>query len=179
MSGTTKIEETLPAPPVLNEAVSEQIRQYNRATRLAKLSSIVLEKVDFRVLPAALRADASTLKRELNVETELLEYASSSGNCIATISWTIVLRHKRKKVASCKASYVVFYYGLGGFSEEIIQMFIDHVGKTATYAYFRALYAQLDWSANLGSPPLPVVSFVMTSGSMQPPAKESAEKRHA
>jgi hypothetical protein len=50
-----------------------------------------------------------------------------------------------------------------GFSEDIIKMFIDHVGKTATYAYFRALFAQLDWSANLRSPPLPVLSFLPTA----------------
>jgi hypothetical protein len=159
MSEPTKIEALAPATPVLDEAVSEKIRQYNKAARLAKLSSIILEKVDFSVSPAALSAEHSSLKRELNVETELLGYDSDKGSCIATISWTIVLRYKRKKVASCKASYVVLYYDIKGFTEDIIKMFADHVGKAATYAYFRALYAQLDWSANLGSRPLPVMSF--------------------
>lgn len=167
MSQPTKIEALVPTTPVLDGSVNENIRQYNKATRLARLSSIVLEKVDFRVLPDALRVDASALKRELNVETELLSYEFEDGECIASISWTISLRDKRKKVASCKASYVIFYHELKGFSEDIIKMFIDHVGKTATYAYFRALYAQLDWSANLGSPPLPVMSFVMTPNDLR------------
>ncbi|WP_342709466.1 hypothetical protein AAFG13_33880 [Bradyrhizobium sp. B124] len=167
MPDIEKIEALAPGTPVLDGAVTENIRQYNKATRLAKLSSIVLEKVDFRVLPAALRVEAAALKRELNVETELLRYDPADGECIATISWDIVLRDKRKKVAWCKASYVVFYYDLKDFSEDIIKRFIDHVGKTATYAYFRALYAQLDWSANLGSRPLPVMSFVVTAKDMR------------
>jgi len=167
MPDIEKIEALAPGTPVLDETVAEKIRQYNKAARLAQLSSIVLEKVDFRVLPAALRVEAAALKRELNVETELLRYDSNDGDCIATISWDIILRDKRKKVAWCKASYVVFYYDLKSFSEDIIKMFIDNVGKTATYAYFRALYAQLDWSANLRSPPLPVMSFVVTAKNMR------------
>ncbi len=141
-----KIEALAPATaPVLDEAVSAKIRQYNKATRLAKLSSILLEKVDFQTSPEALRADQSDLKRELNVETQILDYDAPAGSCVAMISWSITLRHKRKRVASCKANYIVVYYEVKDFAEDIIKMFIDHVGKTATYAYFRALYAHLDW----------------------------------
>lgn len=163
MSELTKTEALTPVPPVLDEAVSESIRQYNKAARLAQLGSILLEKVDFQVSPAALGGGASDLKRELNVETEILMYDSESGDCIARISWTVVFRDKRKRVASSKANYVVIYRDLKGFAEDIIKMFIDHVGKTATYAYFRSLFAQLDWSANLRSPPLPVLSFLPTA----------------
>ena len=160
--------------PMLDEAVSERIRQYNKATRLAKLSSILLEKLDFKTSPAALQVDASDLKRELNVQTEILGYDLPEGDCVATIAWTIVLRHKRKKVASCNVTYIVVYREIKNFSEDIIKMFIDHVGKTATYAYFRALYAHLDWSANLGSPPLPVMSFLPTARDMR--AQEQQEE---
>jgi hypothetical protein len=178
MSDPVKIEALAPAAaPVLDEAVSEKIRQYNKAARLAKLSSILLEKMDFRTSPEALRADPSELKRELNVETQIMDYDAPAGSCVATISWSITLRHKRKKVASCKVTYVVLYYEIKDFAEDIIKMFIDHVGKTATYAYFRALYAHLDWSANLGSPPLPVMSFLPTAKDMRSPPPESAEER--
>jgi hypothetical protein len=164
-----------PAAPVLDEAVSERIRQYNKATRLAKLSSILLEKVDFRISPDALRVDQSDVRRELNVETEILNYDSADGDCVANITWTITVRYKRKKVATCKATYIVLYYDIKDFSEDIVQLFIDHVGKTATYAYFRALYAHLDWSANLRSPPLPVMSFNPTAKDMRE-AREQAPK---
>jgi hypothetical protein len=159
MSDIAKIEAPVPA---LDGAVSDSIRQYNKATRLAQLGSILLEKVDFQVSPAALGGGDPDLKRELNVETEIMMYDSESGSCVARIRWTVVFRDKRKKVASSKANYVVVYRNLKGFPEDIIKMFIDHVGKTATYAYFRALFSQLDWSANLRSPPLPVLSFSPT-----------------
>lgn len=176
MSEPMKIEALAPATaPVLDEAVSAKIRQYNKATRLAKLSSILLEKVDFQTSPEALRADQSDLKRELNVETQILDYDAPAGSCVAMISWSITLRHKRKRVASCKANYIVVYYEVKDFAEDIIKMFIDHVGKTATYAYFRALYAHLDWWANLGSPPLPVMSFLPTAKDMRSPPQEAKE----
>lgn len=173
MPDVSKVEALAPATaPVLDEAVSERIRQYNKAARLAKLTSILLEKLDFKTSPEALHVDASNLKRELNVETEILGYDSAEGDCVATIAWTITLRHKRKKVASCKVTYVVVYREIKDFSDDIIKMFIDHVGKTATYAYFRALYAHLDWSANLGSPPLPVMSFLPTAKDMRSQEKK-------
>jgi hypothetical protein len=172
MAEPATIQALAPAAPVLDEAVSEKIRQYNKAARLAKLSSILLEKVDFRISPDALRADESDLKRELNVETEIIDYSPADGNCAANINWSITVREKRKKVASCKASYVVLYHDIKDFSQDVIQLFIDHVGKTATYAYFRALYAHLDWSANLRSPPLPVMSF-------NPTAKDIKKSVHA
>ncbi len=173
MAELQKIETLAPAPaPVLDEAVSERIRQYNKAARLAQLSSILLEKVDFRISPAALRSDPSDIKRELSAETEIINYEADVGNCIAAIRWSIVLKYKRKNVASCKSSYIVVYREVKGFSEDIIKMFIDHVGKTATYAYFRALYAHLDWSANLRSPPLPVMSFLPTAKTMRSEAQK-------
>jgi hypothetical protein len=156
---------------VLDEAVNEQIKQYNKAVRLAKLSSILLEKIDFKISPNALGKGAD-LKRELNVKTEILDYDSAQGSCIGSITWTINLKFKRKRVAKCSANYVIIYTGLKECPENSIKMFIDHVGKTATYAYFRALYAHLDWSANLESPPLPVVHFSPSIGNL----KENSEK---
>jgi hypothetical protein len=83
--------------------------------------------------------------------------AYDSGDCVANIVWTIEIKQKRKRVVKCVASYIVLYGGIKDCPEDMVQMFVDHVGKTATYAYFRALYAHLDWSANLRSPPLPVL----------------------
>jgi len=159
MSEPTKIEAS--ETPALDDAVNESIRQYNKASRRARLSSIVLEKVDFHILPDALRISRAELRRELSVETDLFHFDSDDGDCIASIGWAIILSDKQKEVASCKADYLVFYHDLKGFSEDIIKLFIECAGKAATYAYFRALYAQLDWSASLGSPPLPVMSFIM------------------
>jgi hypothetical protein len=97
MAEPATIQALAPAGPVLDEAVSEKIRQYNKVARLAKLSFILLEKVDFRISPDALRANESDLKRELKVETEIIGYSPADGNCAANINWSITVREKRKK----------------------------------------------------------------------------------
>jgi hypothetical protein len=174
MADVAKIQASAPpVAPVSDEAVNEQIHQYNKAVRLAKLSSILLEKIDFKISPDAFREKATDLKRELNVKTEIMDYAAAEGDCIGSITWTITMRHKRKRVATCSANYIIHYKELKECSDNIIKMFIDHVGKTATYAYFRALYAHLDWSANLGSPPLPVVHFIPPVGKLKKELEEA------
>lgn len=141
------------------ETVEKRRAAYNRLVRLARLASILLEKIDFKIAPEAYGLDKSLLKRELNVTTDLMSYDSDDGTCIANIQWSIAMKFKKKKVVKCTASYIIMYKGMTNSPEEIVRVFIDHVAKTATYAYFRALYAHLDWSGNLGSAPLPVVQF--------------------
>jgi hypothetical protein len=177
MNESTKIEASAPVAPMPDEAVNETIKEYNKATRLAKLSSILLEKVDFNISPDALRDKPADLQRELNVKTEILHYDGKSGDCIASITWTIGMKKGRKRVAKCVANYVVLYKEIKECADDIVKMFIDHVGKTATYAYFRALYAQLDWSANLGSPPLPVLHFSPSIGNIKKRVEEASSKQ--
>ncbi len=141
-----------------SDSIAETIKQYNRAVRLAKLTSIVLEKVEFKISPQILSVPRGDLKREINVETEILNYEANAGVCIGNIIWSISIRYKRKRLAKCIASYIALYE-IKDCSKDVVQMFIDNVGKTATYAYFRALFAQLDWAATLGSPPLPLIQF--------------------
>jgi hypothetical protein len=179
MAEPAKLEASAPVVPMLDEAVNEKIKQYNKAVRLAKLSSILLEKINFQISPDALRGKQSEYQRELNVKTEILHYDAASGDCIANISWTITMKFKRKRVAKCVANYVVIYSEIKECPEDTVQMFIDHVGKTATYAYFRALYAHLDWSANLGSPPLPVVHFNPTIGKVKRNLQEKKSKKNS
>lgn len=158
--------------PKVDGAVNDEIKEYNKATRLAKLLSILLEKIDFKSSPDALRGKDSELARELNVKTEILHYDPAAGDCIAAITWTIKMKYKRKNVAKCSANYIVVYKEMKDCSIDTVKMFIDNVGKTATYAYFRALYAHLDWSANLGSPPLPVLHFSTSIGKIRRKLRE-------
>lgn len=153
-----------PSAPIASKAESgketeERRRNYNRLVRLAKLKTILLEKLDFKVAADIYCADKSLLRRELSVETDLLSYEGSDGQIVANIKWSIVIKLKKKNIAKSAVSYIIMYDGAVECQEEIVKLFIDHVGKTATYAYFRALYAHLDWSANIGSPPLPVLQF--------------------
>jgi hypothetical protein len=132
---------------------------YNRLVRTARLASIILENVSFRIRPEALGVNKSLLKRDLSVSTKVMSPGLADGTCVANIVWKVKYKFKSRAIVNCTASYIISYDGIENCSEEIVGVFVENVGKVATYAYLRALYAHLDWSANLGSPPLPIVQF--------------------
>lgn len=132
---------------------------YNRLVRQARLLSLLLDKVIFKIAPEAIGADTTLWSRELIGRRDILSHGDIDDTCIATIAWTVNMKFKRKSVVKCQASYIISYGGMQGFQRENIEMFSEVVAKAATYTYFRALYAHLDWSANLGSSPLPVMQF--------------------
>ena len=141
------------------EAAQKRRNDYNRLARTARLNNLLLEKVDFRILPDALGIKESLLTRNLSPTTKVMSYGAEDGTCVANILWEVVFKYKNKNVVKCTASYIVSYDGAKDYSQETIALFLENVGKVATYAYFRALYAHLDWSANLGSQPLPVLQL--------------------
>jgi len=161
MSDTSDSSAVVPsaASAVEGQAVENRRANYNRLVRTARLASIILEKVDFKISPEALGVNKSLLTRNLNVSTKVLSSGLQDGTCVANIVWTIQYRFKKRSVVKCVASYIISYDGIANCSEETVSVFVDNVGKVATYAYLRALYAHLDWSASLGSPPLPIVQF--------------------
>ncbi|MGA7455281.1 MAG: hypothetical protein WBW73_29915 [Rhodoplanes sp.] len=141
------------------QSVEKKRADYNRLVRTARLGSLILEKVDFKILAEALGVNKSLLKRRLDVNSTVLSSGLDDGTCVANIVWSIQYRFKGRSIVRCKASYIISYDGIKECSEETVKVFIENVGRVATYAYFRALYAHLDWSAGLGSPPLPIIQF--------------------
>jgi hypothetical protein len=152
----SQLPEVLPSP---GEIVQKRRAEYNRLVRQARLASLLLEKVEFKIQPEALGIKESLLVRNLSPTTRVLSSGIEDGTCVASVVWEVTFKFKTKNVVRCSASYVIRYDGIADCSEEAVSVFIEHVGKTATYAYFRALYAHLDWSANLGSQPLPVLQL--------------------
>lgn len=152
----------LPATPpstAEGEIVQKRRADYNRLVRTARLAGLLLEKVDFKMSPDALGIKASLLTRSISPTTTVLSSGIEDGMCVANVMWEVIFKYKAKTLMKCKASYIISYEGIENVSDETVDVFVDNVGKTATYAYFRALYAHLDWSANLGSQPLPVLQL--------------------
>jgi hypothetical protein len=147
-----------PSPPD-GQAVENRRANYNRLVRTARLASIILEGVDFKIMPEALGVNRALLSRNIDVTTKVMSPGLNDGTCVANIMWTVQYKFKKRTIVKCRASYIISYDGIRDCSEETVSVFVENVGKVATYAYLRALYAHLDWSANLGSPPLPIVQF--------------------
>jgi hypothetical protein len=132
---------------------------YNRLVRTAKLTSILLEKIDFDARTESVGISKSLLKRELNAYSTVLSSGVTDGACIANVQWRVKYTYQKRIIVKCSASYIVSFEGMKDFSDEVVGIFVKTNAKGMTYSYFRALYAHLDWSANLGSAPLPIVQL--------------------
>jgi hypothetical protein len=152
---------TEPAPALTRQQIYEARRaDYNKLVAGTRLLALILEKVDFKIQPNALNAAKTDLKRRLFPKTKIMSTGLDDGICMANVIWEVDIKIKNKNVVKCNASYIISYQGVQDCSAEGVTVFLENVGKVATYAYFRALYSQLDWGAGLGSEPLPVIQFL-------------------
>jgi len=138
----------------------ERRAQYNRVVREANLVTIDLKDVVFSVDPLAQTGAEDGRKRVFSSEVRDFSFDLEHKFAFACLRWSLDIKFNNKKVVKCRVDYNVLYDGFTCENEEIVKLFIENVAAPATYAYFRALYAQLDWSAGLNSPPLPVVKFM-------------------
>jgi hypothetical protein len=159
-SGAQASEETAPASLTRQQIYEARRTDYNKLVANARLLALILEKVDFKIQAGALSADKSELKRRLFPKTKIMSTGLDDGTCVANVIWEVDIKIKNKNVVKCTASYIISYQGVRDCSAEGVTVFPENVGKVATYAYFRALYSQLDWGANLNSEPLPVIQFL-------------------
>jgi hypothetical protein len=159
-SGGTVGAETAPTVLTRQQIYEARRTDYNKLVDSARLLALILEKVDFKIQPNALNADKSELKRRLFPKTKIMSTGLDDGTCVANIIWEVDIKRKNKNVVKCIASYIISYQGVKDCSADGVTVFLENVGKVATYAYFRALYSQLDWGANLNSEPLPVIQFL-------------------
>jgi hypothetical protein len=143
-------------PPVSPE---ERRNRYNLLVRTAKLTTLLLHETNFVVQPDAHAISRHLLSRDLEGRREVLSHGCEDGDCVVRVKWIATMRYRKRNLIRGSASYIVSYRGMKGFSEDIVEEFADVIAKAATYPYFRALYAHLDWSAELGSPPLPLFQF--------------------
>ena len=159
-SNTELIPRVESSPPQISgEIVQKRRADYNRLVRQARLANLLLEKVDFKMIPEVLGIKESLLTRNISPTAKILSSGVEDGTCVANVVWEVTFKYKSKNLMKCTASYIISYDGIKDCTEETVSTFIENVGKTATYAYFRALYAHLDWSATLGSQPLPVLQL--------------------
>lgn len=146
---------TAMTPPLSAE---ERRRLYNETVRKANLVDILLSKVEFDV-------DRERLSRQpkpaLNYGSDIdrVLYDDKSGRFLVSVKWRVDMKDGRKSVSKCVVIYDIIYDGLATSNEEVLRIFADNVATSATYSYFRSLFATMDWGAHLGLPPLPVLKL--------------------
>jgi len=152
-----KAQELSVAPP----HDKERLDAYNRTVNDAELLTISLRSVDFKVDRKMEVPDEDS--RKFGFGGKVVEFAREEalGACFVGIEWSVSIKHGKKTYVSCKAYYDAVYDEIpSDVDDEIIKAFAENFVKPATYAYFRALFANLDWSAQLGTPPLPILKFM-------------------
>ena len=142
-------------PPLSSE---ERRRLYNETVRKANLLDIYLSKLEFDVDRVQLsKSPEPSLNYGSAIDRFL--YDQETGSFLVSVKWRVDMKHGRKSVSKCVAIYDIMYDGLVTSNDEVLKIFADNVATSATYSYFRSLFATLDWSAQLRLPPLPVLKL--------------------
>ncbi|MER9869270.1 hypothetical protein NKJ35_19195 [Mesorhizobium sp. M0136] len=133
----------------------DRIEKYGDVVELAQLRAVQMTNVKFDVKPEFF-ADEDRRGLSYTVQKGNREYLRSEQAGMAFISFKVDAKTGRKKTLICEAEYLVTYDNLVECNQEAVIAFLDRVAPFACYPYFRSLFANLDWAASTGLPPLPV-----------------------
>jgi hypothetical protein len=136
---------------------------YNNLVARAHLRSIRLTGSKFEMKPEALDLDPDAWRN--NVSAGVIEtfLEPESGSLYGVFGFEVACRQNRKRVLSASATYIISYKIEGDCDAGACELFVERVGKLATYPYFRTLVATLTSQAGLTMRPLPVMSFAPRS----------------
>ena len=132
---------------------------YNKLARTTTLGGIYLTDVSVKINPSALGRKRDDLTRSVNSDADVITFDKEKGVFAVKINWKIRIKFGRKVVGKIDAGYMLVYRDARDFPKEIVEIFVNAVAKGACYAYFRSLVSTLDWSAGVGSAPLPVIKI--------------------
>lgn len=141
------------------DANSVDAQTYNALVGRATLTNIRLTESKFDIKPEALGTDPDTWRKEVRAEPVEVFADPETGRLFGSFLFELVCRHRRKRVLSCSARYLVSYRVHGGCEAEIGELFVERVGKVVIYPYFRATVAQLTAQSAVQMPPLPIISL--------------------
>lgn len=142
-----------------DSGAEDKRRQYNRAVREARLVTILLSSFTFKVDRQMKRPPMEEWKAGVDGELKSFDFDIDKKTLLARILWTVEIKVKRRSYVKCVAEYDIVYDGFSMLGDETAMLIAENLARPATYAYFRAMFANADWAADIGAPPLPVIKF--------------------
>ncbi|MER9202256.1 hypothetical protein NKH74_24110 [Mesorhizobium sp. M0933] len=133
----------------------DRLEKYGDVVELANLSAVQMTSVKFSVKPEFFANDDHR-NLSYTIDKGTMEYLRDQKAGMAFLSLKVEAKSGRKRTLYCEAEYLVTYDNLIDLNEEAVVAFLDRVAPFACYPYFRSLFANLDWAATTGLPPLPV-----------------------
>lgn len=152
-------------------------KAYNAVVGRTTLTNIRLTDAKFDLKAEALATDPATWRKEMKREPTAISVEDDTGRLFGTLHFELVCRHRRKRVFTCSADYLVSYRVDGGCEEGVGQLFVERVGPLNVYPYFRATVAHLAAQAGVVMPPLPIISLAPRSVKSAADLEETAAVR--
>ena len=136
---------------------------YNNLVSRAHLRTIRLTSSKFELKPEALGLDPDGWRNGISAALAHSFLESESGSLYGIFAFEVVSRQGRKRVLGINATYLINYRVEGDCDNNACELFLERVGKIATYPYFRSLVATLTSQAGLLMPPLPIMGVAPRS----------------
>ncbi|WP_458732945.1 hypothetical protein [Sphingobium xenophagum] len=136
---------------------------YNNLVARAHLRTIRLTASKFELKPEALGLDPDGWRNGISAALAHSFYEPESGSLYGIFSFDVICRQGRKRVLSINASYLTNYRVEGDCDGDACELFLERVGKIATYPYFRTHVATLTSQAGLLMQPLPIMGVAPRS----------------
>lgn len=137
--------------------------EYNSVVRRTTVRTIRLVASECEIKPEAVGTEPAEWENFIERKVEDVLTDEASGALHGFIDFRVLCRHKRKRVFSTSARYIVSYQVEGGCPADLGRLFIERVGLVAVYPYFRSVVANFASQAGLMMPPLPIISLAPRS----------------
>ena len=136
---------------------------YNNLVSRAHLRTIRLTTSKFELKPEALGLDPDGWRNGISAALAHSFLEAESGSLYGIFAFDVVCRQGRKRVLGISATYLTNYRVEGDCDGDACELFLERVGKIATYPYFRTLVATLTSQAGLLMQPLPIMGVAPRS----------------
>jgi len=147
---------------------------FNNVVKSARLARIFMTSSTFVSEPGYFDNEGSgSFEHNLDHNLTVIENDSEEGRIAAIFKWKIFVTDRVAKdagehikgescgkadpVLSIEASYVIAYEQIEGGSEDAMKLFMEKVGRMATYPYFRSHVSHINGEAEANLPLLPIL----------------------
>jgi hypothetical protein len=134
---------------------------YVEVARKARLREMGLVESSFKLRPDCfpdLVSRPDELSHGFGGDAEQLTFDPDDGILFGVYSWNAEIKKGNKKALRLACKYVIIYNNLVDQPEEYARLYLEKVGKFASYPYFRSLFAIHTSAAGLALPPLPALA---------------------
>lgn len=136
---------------------------YNNLVARAHLRTIRLTTSKFELKPEALGLDPDAWRNGISAALVQSFFEAESGSLYGVFAFEVACRQGRKRVLGINATYLTNYRVEGDCDGASCELFLERVGKIATYPYFRTHVATLTSQAGLLLQPLPIMGVAPRS----------------